>query len=135
MSSRRLVGASALVLASLGLAACDAGSALPGTSDEPTSSSSPEGEKAAKPPLAINLPRGKAPVPVDKLIKVRTRDARLTTVEVASAAGQLTGTLSRDGATWTADDRLEPGTDYTLRAVATGAEGDPVRRTSKFTTQ
>ncbi|MFA6298228.1 MAG: Ig-like domain-containing protein [Nocardioides sp.] len=135
MSSRRLVGASALVLASLGLAACDAGSAMPGSSDEPSSSSSPEGEETVQPSMAINLPRGSAPVPVDKIVEVSASDGRLTTVEVTSAAGPLGGSLSSDGATWTAGDRLEPGTDYTLRAVVKGTEGDPVRRTVKFTSQ
>jgi len=138
MSSRRLVGASALVLVSLALAACDAGSALPGSSDDPSSSpSSSESSEAAAPQgsVATNLPRGKAPVPVDKVLKVIATDAQLTTVEVTSAAGPLEGSLSSDGARWTAGDRLEPGTDYTLRAVAEGADGDPVRRTTTFTTQ
>jgi lipoprotein-anchoring transpeptidase ErfK/SrfK len=137
MFSRRLVGASALVLTSLAFAACDAGSAMPGSSDESSSSSSSSSPDAdvVKASLTTNLPRGTAPLPVDKVVKVRASEARLTTVEVTSAAGPLDGTLDPDGSTWTAGDRLEPGTDYTLRAVAETAEGDPVRRTAKFTTQ
>ena len=138
MSSRRLVGASALVLASLALAACDAGSAMPGSSDdEPSSTSTPD---PTEPPevegaVATNLPRGGAPVAVDTVVKVRASDARLTSVSVTSDAGSLEGTLTGDGSRWTAGDRLEPGTDYTLRAVAENADGDPVRRTAKFTTE
>jgi lipoprotein-anchoring transpeptidase ErfK/SrfK len=137
MSSRRLAGASALVLASLALAACDAGSALPGSSDDPSSPSSPGAEQVAAPKatVATNLPRGSAPVPVDKVLEVSASDARLTSVDVASADGSLDGTLSDDGSRWTAGDRLEPGTAYTLRAVATDADGDRVRRTAEFTTQ
>lgn len=138
MFSRRLVGASAFVLASLAFAACDAGSAMPGSSDEPSSSSSsstaPEAD-VVEVSLTTNLPRGTDPLPVDKVIKVRASGARLTTVAVTSAAGRLDGTLDPDGSTWTAGDRLEPGTDYILRAVAETAEGDPVRRTATFTTQ
>ncbi|GEP33016.1 hypothetical protein NSZ01_07840 [Nocardioides szechwanensis] len=135
MSSRRLVGASALVLASLALAACDAGSAMPGSSDEPSASASSPEADVAEASVRTNLPGGTAPLPVDKVVKVSASEARLTTVEVTSAGGPLDGTLSNDGSTWTAGDRLEPGTDYTLRAVAETAEGDPVRRTAKFTTQ
>lgn len=137
MSSRRLAGASALVLASLALAGCNAGSASPGSSDDPSSdtSSSTGTEQKAEGSVSTNLPRGKRPLPVDKVVEVSAEDARLTAVKVTSAAGQLQGTLSPDGARWTAGDRLEPGTDYTLRAVAEGADGEPVRRTARFTTE
>jgi lipoprotein-anchoring transpeptidase ErfK/SrfK len=138
MSSRRLVGASALLLASLTLAACDAGSALTGGSDDPSGPGS-SGSTAAEPDrptgrVVTNIKRG-ATVPVDRIVKVTATDARLTAVTLTSASGQVEGALAEDGATWTASDRLEPGESYTVKAVAQGADGAPVRRTSTFATQ
>ncbi|WP_134738721.1 Ig-like domain-containing protein [Nocardioides sp. 503] len=136
MSSRRLVGASALLLASLTLAACDAGSALTGgPDDEPTSSSSGGATAAPKPAgrVATNVKRG-ATVGVDKVVEVTAKNARLTSVTLSSPSGAVDGAIAADGARWTASDRLEPGETYTVKALAEGADGAPVRRTSRFET-
>jgi lipoprotein-anchoring transpeptidase ErfK/SrfK len=135
MSSRRLVGASALLLASLTLAACDATSALSGDPDdgESTPGTSTAADQRPAGRVATNVKRGST-VSVDKVVKVRATDARLTTVTLSSASGTIEGTLAPDGASWAASDRLEPGEAYTVKAVAEGADGAPVRRTTRFVT-
>ncbi|MCD4534668.1 Ig-like domain-containing protein [Nocardioides sp. cx-169] len=138
MPSRRLVGASALLLASLALTACDAGSALSDSSDGPSgpARSGAAGTDSQEPAgrLVANVKRG-ATVPVDKIVSVRATDARLTEVTLSSSSGSVSGALADDGRTWTASDRLEPGESYTVKALAQGADGAPVRRTTSFATQ
>ena len=140
MFSRRSVGASALALSCLALAACDAGSALPGalsgdsSSDSSTAPSSSRAETRAG-AIATNISRDGEAQPVDKVVKVKAKDARLTSVTVTSEAGDLPGTLARNGSRWSADELLEPGSSYTVRAVAEGADGETIRRTTQFVTQ
>lgn len=140
MFSRRSVGASALALSCFAFAACDAGSALPGvSSDDPSAgATSPGGslsEAAVVGVIATNIPRGGDVQPVDKVVKVSAKDATLTSVRVTSDAGDVPGTLARNGSRWTADELLEPGATYTVRAVAEGADGETIRRTTEFATQ
>ncbi|GEP37038.1 hypothetical protein NPS01_07010 [Nocardioides psychrotolerans] len=140
MISRRSAGASALALSCFAFAACDAGVALPGafsddpSSDAPSAGGSPS-EAAVVGVIATNIPRGGDVQPVDKVVKVSAKDARLTSVTVTSEAGDLPGTLARNGSRWTADELLEPGASYTVRAVAEGANGETIRRTTQFATQ
>lgn len=140
MLSRRSVSAAALALSCLSFAACDAGSALPDAlpgETPPGSSQAPDAAQvgASSGAIATNIPRGGQAQPVDKVVRVTARDARLTSVTVRSAAGNLTGAVSPDGAHWKADDLLEPGASYTVRAVAEDAAGKTIRRTTQFTTR
>ena len=138
MFSRRSVGASALALSCFAFAACDAGSALTGDSSPDPSDAAGDrqgGDAAVAGAIATNIAQGRQAQPVDKVVKVSAADARLTSVTVTSAAGDLPGTLARNGSRWTADDLLEPGTSYTVRAVAEGADGETIRRTTQFVTQ
>jgi len=133
----RLAGATALVLACLTLAACnddsDGGGRL---SDGPASdSTSPISAEESVAELSTNLPRNRKNVPVDTLVKVKAKDATLRKVALTSAAGDVPGEVSSDGASWTAGDRLEPGTTYTLTTVADDENGETVRERAKFTTQ
>jgi lipoprotein-anchoring transpeptidase ErfK/SrfK len=133
----RIAGATALALAVLSLAACSADSGLPGASDEPesadetTPASAPESEAE----LATNLPKNTDAVPVDTLLEVTAKHAKLRTVAVTSAAGDLPGEVSGDRSSWKAGDRLEPGTTYTMTTVAEDEDGDRVRERGEFTTQ
>ena len=132
----RIAGATALALACLMLASCDADSMMSGgadgsESDETTPASAPE--TVAE--LGTNLPKNRRSVPVDTLLEVTAQDATLRSVKVASAAGDVPGEVSADGSTWTAGDRLEPGTTYTMTTVADDDNGEEVRVRKTFTTQ
>jgi lipoprotein-anchoring transpeptidase ErfK/SrfK len=153
MSSRRhrvrgLVGLAALLLGASVLSACDNGSDLPGTggaADDTTgasSGSSDSGDSSDsedEPPagsMSTNV-KSKTDVPVDTVLTVSARDGRLSTVDVVGSgeAGALTGAIAGDGSTWKADERLEPGTTYTVKASVSGDDGEVVTKRQKFTTQ
>ena len=133
----RIAGATALALACLSLAACDADSPLPGASDEPESSdgTTPAGAPATDAELDTNLPKNTKAVPVDTVLEVTAKDATIKKVTVTSSAGDVPGEVSGDRASWKAGDRLEPGTTYTMTTVAEDTEGEPVRARGTFTTQ
>lgn len=132
----RVSGATVLALACLSLVACDADSPLSGASDGPGSDeTTAAAAPAAEPELSTNLPRNTGAVPVDTLVKVGAKHATLRKVTVRSAEGDLPGEVSGDGASWTAGERLEPGTTYTIATVAEDTEGETVRKRAEFTTQ
>ena len=134
--ARLTAGACALVLASYGLAACDAGSALPGPLGGDPSESSSASDEPEEPVAVVttNVEQGATDVPVDQPIEIAVRDGELTKVSVTSEAGELPGAISADGAGWASSDGLEPGTAYKVLAVAEGTDGETVRQTSRFST-
>ncbi len=91
-------------------------------------------QSVARPSVRTNVAGGAQGVPVDTTVEVSAADGELTEVAVTSPAGRLPGATSDDGSRWTAAERLEPGTTYDLRAVATGADGRRSTETSSFTT-
>ena len=126
---------SLLALVSAGLSACESGSALPGSQqDSGDPSTGATAEPAAQPRLRLNVRRGASEVPVDTVLAVRAEHASLETVTVSSEAGAVEGELASDGATWRADERLEPGAAYTVRSVGRTAAGDEVTRVARFAT-
>jgi lipoprotein-anchoring transpeptidase ErfK/SrfK len=130
---RGLAGATTLALASFALVACES-EATPGpeaTRSEASSTPTPRPDPVR---VTSNLRDGAA-VPVDKTVRVSAEGGSLTRVRVESPAGPLSGELSGDGTRWTADGRLEPGTDYVVRAVAERSDGKRVTRTSRFRTE
>src|SRR5688572_26229454 len=102
--ARHTASATALVLACFALAACDAGSALPGSSDDdPSSSSSADAEEEPEEPSAVvtaNVEKGATDVPVDKTIEIAVADGTLSKVSVTSDAGDLAGEISADSKGW-----------------------------------
>jgi lipoprotein-anchoring transpeptidase ErfK/SrfK len=130
---RGLAGATTLALASFALAACESEAAPgpEGTRSEVSSTPTPRPDPVR---VTSNLRDG-ATVPVDKTVQVSAEGGSLTRVRVESPAGPLSGELSGDGTRWTADGRLEPGTDYVVRAVAERSDGKRVTRTSRFHTE
>jgi lipoprotein-anchoring transpeptidase ErfK/SrfK len=130
---RGLAGATTLALASFALAACESEAAPgpEGTRSEVSSTPTPRPDPVR---VTSNLRDGAA-VPVDKTVQVSAEGGSLTRVRVESPAGPLSGELSGDGTRWTADGRLEPGTDYAVRAVAERSDGKRVTRTSRFHTE
>jgi lipoprotein-anchoring transpeptidase ErfK/SrfK len=153
MSSRRhrvrgLVGLAALLLGASMLSACDNGPDLPGTggsaddttgvseSGSPSGDSSDSGDDQPVGSVSTNVKR-KTDVPVSTLLTVSAHDGRLSTVDVtgSGAVGALTGAIAGDGSQWKADDRLEPGTTYTVKASVRGDDGELVTKRQQFTTQ
>jgi lipoprotein-anchoring transpeptidase ErfK/SrfK len=130
---RGLAGATTLALASFALAACESEAAPgpEGTRSEVSSTPTPRPDPVR---VTSNLRDGAA-VPVDKTVQVSAEGGSLTKVRVESPAGPLSGELSGDGTRWTANGRLEPGTDYVVRAVAERSDGKRVSRTSRFHTE
>ncbi len=130
---RGLAGATTLVLASLPLAACQ--------SDSPNSAGSPSEPGAASTSatpdpvrLTTNVGRNAKDVAVDETVKVSASGGSLKSVQVTSKAGELTGDMAKQGY-WSSSGRLEPGTDYLVRAVAARSDGEEVTKLSRFHTE
>ena len=144
-SKRRIAVAAAAVIAAAGLVACSpdtvgdtSGSADGRSAGGSNSDAAQAGAtgSAAGPVLSANVDRGATDVPVSTLVSVAAEGGALTSVQVSSETGQVAGSMSSDAATWTATQRLEPGTTYTVKAVAQDAAGDQqTRRKTRFTTQ
>ncbi|WP_121252448.1 L,D-transpeptidase [Nocardioides ferulae] len=135
--TRRGLAAAATALLVSGLAACDAGSAEPGSRPGPDAEAgdraAPEAGEPGK--LRTNVRRGAQGVPVDRRVEVAAESATLRRVRVTSADGALPGELTADGGSWRASELLEPGTTYTIEAVGEGDDGERLVERSSFTTQ
>ena len=132
----RIAGATALALVCLTLSACNDDSGMFGGADEPeTADETTPVPPAVEAGLSSNLPKNRRSVPVDTLLEVSASNATLQKVTVTSAAGDLPGEVSSDGSSWTAGDRLEPATKYTMTTVAETTDGEAVRDRGTFTTQ
>ena len=139
---RRVAVASFVALSFLALAGCNATSGSSSASQGGTSSVDGSGEPGpgvltpdvVAPSVSTNVRRNAEGVPVSTLVQVSATAGALTAVKVSSPGGQVAGSTSPDGTSWTATDRLEPDTTYTVEAVAEG-DGAETRKTSSFTTQ
>ena len=130
---RRTTVAVALLALSGSLAACS--SATGGGSGEPAVPGSSSGSEAPPKPDPVRLStsfKNATAVPIDTALTVSTPGGTLDRVEVTSPVGPLAGKVA--GGTWTAADRLEPGTDYTITASATRSDGKSLERTRSFHT-
>ncbi len=85
--------------------------------------------------LQVNVPRGAREVPVERTVEVGAEHGRLSAVHLAAGDRRIPGSLDADGATWRATERLEPGTTYALRVVATDDAGERVVETRSFRTR
>lgn len=125
-------------MALFALAGCDAGAVVGGGSDGPDGSgdaSASGNGTATAAKVTVNVENRAADVPVSTVVQIDATDGALTRVIATWGEGKLSGAISEDGARWIADDRLEPGAAYTVKAVAEGADGATVRSTTRFTTQ
>ena len=154
MSSRRrrvrgLVALSALLLGTSMLSACDNGDDIlnGGSADDTTGASadasngsdasdSADAEDPDAASFSTNIKR-KADVPVSTQLLLFAKNGRLSTVSVSGSGdvGALTGAIAGDGGKWKADDLLEPGTTYTVKASVAGDDGELVTKKQQFTTQ
>ncbi|MDT0201175.1 Ig-like domain-containing protein [Nocardioides sp. AE5] len=77
-----------------------------------------------------------AEVPVDTLVSFEAIGGVLEKVTLSDGEGnQIAGDLAEAGAGWTASERLEPGTTYTLAAVARNEAGGTEQFSREFTTE
>ncbi|HET8961990.1 L,D-transpeptidase [Nocardioides sp.] len=126
---RALVAAASFALLAPALAACE-GESL---ADEVTPGE--ETTSPAVPPLKIRTNVAPNGVPVDREVKLTATGGELRSVKVTSAAGPLAGELSKNGTTWVASGRLEPGVAYQIHSVGTRSDGQKVVRDQKFRTE
>ena len=128
-----LLAAAAATTASV-LTGCDAGDR--GSEVARAGEGSGQAGAAADPvQVTSNVKAGQRGVPVDTLVTVTAADGRIDSVNVSSPAGRVPGKVSPDGTTWTATERLEPGTTYVVRTKASSGQGDPTTSTTRFATQ
>lgn len=137
MSDRRtrLRTAALLTAGALALTACQADDTLPSVgADEPGNGSSDSASPPVPFELASSIKGGARGVAVDRPLDLEATGGTITKVTASSEAGPLRGELAGDGARWSATDRLEPGTAYTVRTTAEREDGSQVRRTLRFST-
>jgi len=87
---------------------------------------------------------GAGSVTVDTLVAVKATSGRITKVTLSyrtvdrrgrTVSGNVSGTLSKDGASWVAADRLEPAASYTLSMSGQNVEHRTATVTTAFRTQ
>lgn len=105
------------------------GCSAPATSSDPAPTEAPTAEVA----LSANVADDATSVGVDTLVSVEAADGTVTATELTGADDATIPGEVTDGA-WTATERLEPGTTYTLTATGENADGEPSTRTTTFTT-
>lgn len=129
---RRTAAAAVAVLAVSALSACDAKASGPASTDaDPTSAETAKTAKPAPMRLVTNLD-DPASVPVDTTVRIDAEGGSLEAVQVTSPAGELPGQL--EAGTWQASSRLEPGTNYVLKATAERSDGSKIKRRQRFST-
>ncbi|MQW76537.1 L,D-transpeptidase family protein [Nocardioides sp. dk4132] len=117
------------------------GLALVACSSDDDASPSPDrpagGAAAQVAPLAlqVNVRRDARDVPVERTVEVGAEHGRLSTVRLGAGDRRIAGELAGDGASWRATERLEPGTTYALRVVATDEAGKRVVEVRSFRTR
>lgn len=84
--------------------------------------------------MSTNVTDAATDVPVDTLVAVTVKHGTVDAVTLTGPGGASIGGEGSDTA-WTATDRLEPGTAYTLTAAARGDNGKTTTVIRRFTTQ
>jgi lipoprotein-anchoring transpeptidase ErfK/SrfK len=149
-----VVRAAVMAVAASMLAACSGASASsPGSSSAPptpgSSQAQPSGTPSGTPtPAAVmltsNVKDGAQSVKVDTVVAVKATSGRITKVTLAyrtvdrqgrTVKGKVPGAISRNGAAWTAADRLEPAASYQLTMVGENTAHQKATATSAFSTQ
>jgi lipoprotein-anchoring transpeptidase ErfK/SrfK len=83
--------------------------------------------------VSITPANGNRAAAPDQGITVTAAQGKLSSVDVTSAAGQVTGTMNAAGTQWHSTWALDVSQSYTVTAKATGS-GGAVTKTSSFTT-
>ncbi len=125
---RALVAGASLALL-VPLASCDSGSSV---LDGSTSEAESVPEVA---PLKIRTNVARDDVRVDREVRLTATGGKLRSVRVTSSAGPLPGKLSKNGRTWVASGRLEPGVSYRVHSTGVRSDGEKVVRDQRFQTE
>ena len=98
------------------------------------SSALPEKAEAAQPVvLELNVKDRATQVAVDTLLQVNVQHGTVSKVDVKAKGGAaIRGDVTDAG--WRATERLEPGTEYSITAVAQGADGATQKLSQTFRT-
>lgn len=124
---RALAGALTLIPMAVGLAAC-------GTDEGDPLASAPY-DAAAQ--ISVNTGEDGGAVDPRKHLEVSTTggEAQITDVTAVDAAGRhVAGKLSADGGSWRSTGPLAAGVRYTASVSTENSDGEPGRRTVRFTT-
>ena len=148
MRATTAVAGLALLVTAAGCGAV--GNAQSGSSSAPgTSPGSPNSASPTTPPppapvrLTANVADGARKVTVDTLVTVKAAAGTVTKVKLAfsytdrngrSVKGTVPGKISKNGAGWTASDRLEPAATYRLSMTGKNVAGQSLTETQQFTT-
>jgi lipoprotein-anchoring transpeptidase ErfK/SrfK len=141
VASRGLARPAVAVLAigALALTGCSSSSgstdgSLAGSNESPFDAGSDTGGAAS---IAFNVKNHAQAVSVDTPVTVTAKNGTLFGVSVKVGVGNhvLPGTLSSDDTTWRADDLLEPGKAYHVRATAVSGDGAKISRKASFRSQ
>ena len=136
---RHAAAVTALLALCLAAAGCSgtgtqAAPPVPRASNQPAAASSPAAPPRSAVTVSSNL-TGHA-VRVDKTLKVSAAHGTLDSVRVRIGKhSALAGSLSSDKTTWTASQRLEPGTRYRVVAAAVDRDGLATTKHTSFRTQ
>jgi lipoprotein-anchoring transpeptidase ErfK/SrfK len=128
-----------LAIGALALTGCSSSSgstdgSLAGSNESPFAVGSDTGAAAS---IAFNVKNHAQAVSVDTPVTVTAENGTLSGVSVKVGVGNhvLPGTLSSDNTTWRADDLLEPGKAYHVRATAVSGDGAKISRKASFRSQ
>ncbi len=119
----------------------DANGPTPGAASTKPSPTTPPPPEPVK--LTANVADGARKVTVDTLVKVKAAAGTLTKVKLAfsytdqrgsSVKGTVPGKISKDRASWTAADRLEPAATYKLSMTGKNSAGESRTTTRTFAT-
>jgi len=105
------------------------------SSSSSSAGSSPSPAAAGQSAASVSYNVHDRGVKVDKVVKLSAKDGTFESVVVRSGKKELPGSLSADKATWTASERLEPGTRYRVHTVAVDSDGLKVVKRSSFRTE
>jgi lipoprotein-anchoring transpeptidase ErfK/SrfK len=111
----------------------DGAQAGSGSSSSASASASPAAPARSAATVSFNVRH--QGVKVDKVVKLAAEDGTFESVVVRSGKKELAGSLSADKATWTASERLEPGTRYRVHTVAVDDDGIETVKRSSFRTE
>jgi lipoprotein-anchoring transpeptidase ErfK/SrfK len=122
---RRLAAlTSAVLLSAAAISGCSAKhDSISKALDHRDSSPSAPAKTVSSARLSTNLPETKNAVSVDTLLHVTASKGTLKHVSFHAGKTQVRGSMSGNGRSWTAGDRLEPGTTYQVSAVAVDSDG------------
>jgi len=124
-----------------------AASSAPGsepTQSQPPESEQPESEAPGGPvELSANVEDDEQGVKVDTKVKVTAKYGTVTKVSLTHQGTsspkmdvrEVSGSLSKDKTTWTADSGLDPSAMYTLRMTGVNGAGEERTETVKFSTK